>query len=190
MPVIYTEKYDHEIVKYNPRYYNDGCYTSEEWTDIDDDGEVYSGKVFTLSEYLEVEQRYINTIVDIMKIVGSKYLTAHYANLYYSDKDLLDSDFLSEVFSNSDFYDEDISLLHYFKTFDKKKRITIKMIDPIARLCMREYMFVTLVDRKHRLKFEFGYDLYLSATCGSINQEQFNKIVRKNDLYLAKNAKR
>ena len=183
-------KFDHKIIKSNPVDNKNGYYTRDEWTSRNNVGEVYNGKVFTLSEYLEVEQRYINTIVDIMKFVGSKYLTAHYANLYYSDKDLLDSDFLSEVFSNSDFYDEDIPLLHYFKTFDKKKRITLKMIDPIARLCMREYMFVTLVDRKHRLKFEFGYDLYLSATCGSINQEQLNKIVRKNDLYLAKNAKR
>jgi len=176
MPVIYTEKYDHEIVKYNPIYYNDGCYTSEEWTDIDDVGKVYDGKIFTISEYLEVEQRYINTIVDIMKFVGSKYLTVSYVELNRKSAE--------EQLLKSKFYDEDIPLLHYIKTFNQKKHITIKMIEPIGRLCMRGYLFVKLVERKHRLKFEFGYDLYLSATCGTINQEQLNQIVRKNDLYL------
>ena len=137
---------------------------------------MYDGKIFTISEYLEVEQRYINTIVDIMKFVGSKYLTVSYVELNRKSAE--------EQLLKSKFYDEDIPLLHYIKTFNQKKHITIKMIEPIGRLCMRGYLFVKLVERKHRLKFEFGYDLYLSATCGTINQEQLNQIVRKNDLYL------
>ena len=58
----------YRISKYNPKNRIDGVYTVDEWTDYSDIGMIFDGKVFTEQEYLEMENRYINCILDIYKI--------------------------------------------------------------------------------------------------------------------------
>ena len=76
----------HEIVKYRPEYYDEnGAYKANEWTSISDIGKSYDGKIFTLENYLRVEQRYIAVILSIMSRMDCKYLTVEYLEVDKND---------------------------------------------------------------------------------------------------------
>ena len=57
MPALSIYKYD----KSNPNYVDD-------WTAISDIGDSFYGKVLTLEDYLEVENRYVQTIEKILQL--------------------------------------------------------------------------------------------------------------------------
>ncbi|MBR5027862.1 MAG: hypothetical protein IKX51_01455, partial [Bacteroidales bacterium] len=73
----------HEIVKYHPEFYDDnGRYLKEEWTSFDDVGRVYGGKVVTIDDYLEIENRFIEITHAILEESGCKFVTLGYVENY------------------------------------------------------------------------------------------------------------
>ena len=54
--------------KYNPKYRENDIYSKDEWTSISDIGDIFNGKVFTQSEYLKIEGRYIACIAEIIRV--------------------------------------------------------------------------------------------------------------------------
>lgn len=61
----------YKISKYNPNNYNHGVYLLDEWTDFSDIGKIFNNNVFTMDEYLRVEQNYI---LFVMKIISEIHL--------------------------------------------------------------------------------------------------------------------
>lgn len=59
---------------------------------------------------------------------------------------------------------------------------TEKIID-IIRLSLREYIYVVLCNKEHKLHIKFGYDYYLNVSC-SLNCETLKNIVCREGLYL------
>lgn len=59
---------------------------------------------------------------------------------------------------------------------------TEKIID-IIRLSLREYIYVVLCNKEHKLHIKFGYDYYLNVSC-SLNCETSKNIVCREGLYL------
>lgn len=166
----------HEIVKYSPQKYDsNGVYTADEWTSRSDVGKHYDGKLFTLEEYLRVEQQYIDVILSVMKITNCKYMTIHYIE---ADKEYIVSQIIS-----SKFHKIDVPLLKSVPLLEEKRRIYIKKISDILRFCLREYAYIVLCNKEHKLQIEFGYDYYLKISC-SLNNETLKKVVNKEGLYL------
>ena len=58
------------ISKYNPSFRVDGVFLNDEWTDYSDVGKVFKGKVFTEIQYLEIEKKYIDCIITLLKMVN------------------------------------------------------------------------------------------------------------------------
>lgn len=59
------------ITKYNPRYRNKyGAYTKDEWTCYSEIGKKFDGIVFTLDDYVETENKYINAVMLIMECLN------------------------------------------------------------------------------------------------------------------------
>lgn len=56
-------------------------------------------------------------------------------------------------------------------------------ITDIIRLSLREYIYVVLCNKEHKLHIKFGYDYYLNVSC-SLNCETFKNIVCREGLYL------
>ena len=56
-------------------------------------------------------------------------------------------------------------------------------ITDIIRLSLREYIYVVLCNKKHKLHIKFGYDYYLNVSC-SLNCETLKNIVCREGLYL------
>ncbi|WP_254359520.1 hypothetical protein [Leyella stercorea] len=56
-------------------------------------------------------------------------------------------------------------------------------ITDIIRLSLREYIYVVLCNKEHKLHIKFGYDYYLNVSC-SLNCETLKNIVCREGLYL------
>ena len=56
-------------------------------------------------------------------------------------------------------------------------------ITDIIRLSLREYIYVVLCNKEHKLHIKFGYDYYLIVSC-SLNCETLKNIVCREGLYL------
>lgn len=56
-------------------------------------------------------------------------------------------------------------------------------ITDIIRLSLREYIYVVLCNKEHKLHVKFGYDYYLNVSC-SLNCETLKNIVCREGLYL------
>lgn len=64
----------HEIVKYNPLYFDlEGHYTKK-WTSQSDINKVFNEELFTIEEYMKIEQKYVDVVKELMRITGSSYL--------------------------------------------------------------------------------------------------------------------
>ena len=69
----------HEIVKYRPEFYDKkGRYQKDEWTSFSDVGKEYEGRIVTMEEYLEIENRFISITHAILEEAGCKYITLGY----------------------------------------------------------------------------------------------------------------
>ena len=53
----------------------------------------------------------------------------------------------------------------------------------VLRLALREYIYVELSNKAHKLFVKFGYDYYLNVAC-SLSNEVLEDIVRKEKLFL------
>lgn len=166
----------HEIVKYSPKNYdNNGAYKIDEWTSRSDIGKCYNGKVFTLDDYLKIEQQYIDAVLSIMSATESKYLTINYLEINKDD--------IIEHIKSSKFYDIDSPLLQSLSLLKENNRISYEQMSCVIRLCLREFAYLELSNNEHKLKIEFGYDYYLRVLC-SLDNTVLQSIVDKAGLYL------
>ena len=162
----------HEIVKYNPVYYDkNGVYTIDEWTSRSDVGKCYNGKTFSIEEYLKVEQQYIDVVLSVMDTAKCAYMTINYLEA--------DKDYIVDRIKSSKFYNIDFPLLLSLPLVAKGKKIYYKKIDNLIRLALREYLYVVLCNNKHKLQIEFGYDYYMkisSSLSNTVLQEKVSKV--------------
>ncbi|WP_455585545.1 hypothetical protein [Bacteroides sp.] len=168
----------HEIVKYNPLYFDlEGHYTKEEWTSRNDINKVYNGKLFTFEEYMKNEQKYVDAVKELMRITGSSYLSIFYMDSYYKSTGKY---MLSK---KNPFRDNDKPLFNTFIQLKQGKRFHLNNIDDIIYLNLREYVYTVLVNWKHNLEIRFGYDYYMTCNC-NVNQAILSERMQDIGLYL------
>lgn len=166
----------HEIVKYSPENYDEkGVYTKDEWISRSDIGTSYEGKPFTLEEYLDVEQRYVNVVLSVMNATNSKYVTIQYLEA--------DKAYVVKQIKASKFHEIDVRLLSSVPLLDEKRRISSTKISDVLRLALREYIYVVLSNKEHGVFVRFGYDYYLNIAC-SLGNDVLEDIVHKEGLFL------
>ena len=61
--------YHYKISKYNPKMFENGHYTLDEWTEYSDIGKVFNNQKLTLKDYCVVELNYINFIKDVIDFI-------------------------------------------------------------------------------------------------------------------------
>lgn len=65
--VVFDMKYQWRITKYNPIFRNEnGHYLLDEWICPSEIGKVLNGDLFTLENYLLIENAYIETIIEFL----------------------------------------------------------------------------------------------------------------------------
>ena len=161
-----------EIVKYSPWNYVNGSYIKDEWTDYSDIGKVFDDKLFTLEEYLLVEQKYVNVILTILDELHCKYIRLD--RWFKND---------AEDIKESRFPNVDYPLLRFAQSQKRGNRIDRVNIDKIIRLILRNYLGARLRNKKSKLLIEFGWDFYMYVQC-ELKEKRLREIVEKEGLYL------
>lgn len=169
-------KYGYEIVKYSPDGYDsNGCYQKDEWTSIADIGCSFHGQIFTFEEYTKVEDCYVNSVMEIIKISGVKYLTVGYIE---SSSEIVDEWYYKTPFST-----ENARLYTFAKTLHQGSQISMTNIPLVVKLCLRECLYAVLVNLKHNLQVDFGYDYYMHIHT-QVDENILQEIASRNKLFV------
>ena len=68
----------YRISKYNPKFRDKfGAFTIREWTSISDVGRIYGGKTFTMQDYFQTENQYINCFLELLNLAHCGTLKVH-----------------------------------------------------------------------------------------------------------------
>lgn len=166
----------HEIVKYNPAFYNEGgVYCKDEWTSVSDIGKSFNGKVLTQEEYFAVENKYVDAVCEILQVVGADSLTIEY--IEKQDK------WIEEQMANSNIPEQDFQLLPNAKSLKQGQTMSVNGFRNAARLCLREYIYAIFSSQACNLKIEFGYDYYMYIEC-PLSKEKLSDITARHSLFL------
>ena len=151
---LYWAVRTNEIVKYPPEGYDEnGIYRRDEWTDFRDIGKSFDGVVLTKEAYLEIENRYIECAVAIMEASRCKYLTIGYVDYYKN------------------------------KGYRYKDRVNKEQLRNVIRDIMRNKVWCVLVNLKHKVQIDFGWDYYMHVIC-PLGESCLRSIVESHNLYL------
>jgi hypothetical protein len=150
----------HEIVKYRPEFYDEkGHYQKDEWTSFSDVGKEYEGRIVTMEEYLEIENRFISITHVILEEAGCKYVTLGYIE-------------------NS-----------RRKKVKEGMRVSTSEIDYYLRLALRGKVFIVFINSSKGIQFDWSEDyLYMHLYC-RIPEDRLREIVESRGLYLDPRSK-
>ena len=167
---------NYSITKYNPKYRDDnGCYNKEEWTSISDIGKEYDGKVFTLGEYIDVENVYIHSILQILEYFKLDSLFVMELEKYSKVLNI------SETNKKNSLYTPDI--FEVFNKVEEGSELDNKMIENIIKLILRENLWCGLYSRKIHFIIKFGYDYYMNVICPILPLELI-KSIENNGIFI------
>ena len=155
------KKASHEIVKYEPQYYDEnGAYQKDEWTCFFDIGKEYEGKVVTMEDYLDVENRFIAVTRAILEAAGCTYVTLGYVEAIRG------------------------------KRVKEGMRVRVQKIDHYIRLVLRGKVWIVFINSSKGVQFDFSEDvMYMHLFC-RIPDEQLREIVESRGLYLDPRVKK
>ena len=164
------KKASHEIVKYEPQYYDEnGVYQKDEWTCFGDIGKEYEGKVVTMEDYLDVENRFIDIARTILETAGCTYITLGYIEVLGKRRP--------------------IEAMRRRMGLKEGMRIRVEKIDSYLRLALRGEAFIVFINTKKGIQFDFSDDvLYMHLYC-RIPEEELRTIVETRGLHLNPRAK-
>lgn len=165
----------HEIAKYSPACYDArGVCSQDEWSSFHDVNKQKGDGVLSLSEYLEVENNYIRTAIEILKKSDLQYLTIGY---------LEKSTFRTALFEDA--LSDRAELERMFSECFTGMRVSVRSNKMIwlLKLCLREKIWCIFVNFAHKFELSFGYDYYMILHA-AIPNEELQKIVERNHLYL------
>ncbi|AIQ14932.1 hypothetical protein [Paenibacillus durus] len=143
-------KYSYRISKYNPLNRNDnGTYAVNEWTSLSDVGRTYSGRKFTIEEYLCVEDKYVKAIKIFM----------YHLNITELQVETLDK-WNAELKSTRFHQHYNSTMKSVYSKIQESDIIQSPEIEQITRLILREDIWCKF---KYSSDFyvHFGYDYYM-----------------------------
>ncbi len=132
----------YRVTKYDPQFRDkNGYYTKDEWTDFSCIGISINGHVLSLSEYEEVEDRYISSIQLFLDCVNSNELRCNTVEKHLSSEKVPREfrDFYNKIHENS--------MIHK------------KELPKLLKMIMRNYIWCILLSDNTMIRF--GYDFYL-----------------------------
>jgi hypothetical protein len=167
------------IVKYPPQYYNKkGIYTKCEWTERDDVGLIFDNHLFTIEEYLLMEQKYVNAVLRIMELLNCKYLT-----ITYIAETSMGAKYNVKRMLVGDFFEYDKKYFDFYASIYEGKRLNIKQVEDLVRLNLRQLSCTSFGNEKHHLEFHFGNDFYMYCN-NQLSKEILKIEIEKIGLHL------
>ena len=126
---------------------------------FDDVGRVYGGKVVTIDDYLEIENRFIEITHAILEESGCKFVTLGYVENYRR------------------------------KAVKEGKRVHVSHLDYYLRMALRGEAFIVFINRSRGVQFDWSSDcLYMHLYC-RIPLNRLRSIVESRGLFLDPRSK-
>lgn len=150
--------------KYDPKYRTgDLVYTKDEWTSYHDIGKSFGGKIFTLEDYVQVEEKYVQTLNELFAICKSQRVQVNNLEKYF----------------------EPIELNDVFKSLSEGEYYKLNEIEDIIRLCIREYCWCEL-SLSNCINIKFGYDYYIHVELlnGVISLNKAHELIKSKGLFI------
>ncbi|MDR1688736.1 MAG: hypothetical protein LBS21_09030, partial [Clostridiales bacterium] len=144
------------ITKYNPENRNTkGVYLGDDWTSFNDVVKSSNNSILSFSQYLAVENLYVNTVKEFMKSVNLEQLLIDDLEKKFippNDKYLITS-----IIDVNSFY------------IQLKNGMSLKCValEVTIRLILREFIWAKLKSTMN-LEVHFGYDYYMYIGCSKL----------------------
>ena len=138
------------ITKYNPAYRDENHkYMNCEWTSISDRGKSFDGKKLSASDYIAVENSYIEAVLIFMNRLEITSLTV---------KKLEKTDNSFKLQKPSNLYSAE--MIKFYNSIENNIVIGKREIQYLCRLVLREHLWCKLEENK-TMFVHFGYDYYM-----------------------------
>lgn len=139
--------YQWRVTKYNPDFRDEnGYYTPEEWTCPSEIGKIILGKKFTLEEYLQVENAYVDTVINFIEGSGINSLRI----LQLSNWNISEEDKKSPLYE-TEFYELKLK---------EDMMVSINEIRLICKMVLRNFLDCQLY-LKDNFFVHFSWDYYM-----------------------------
>ena len=144
--------FNYQITKYNPVYRDEQRrYLRDEWTAYSDIGRKYNDEIFTLEQYLEIEDKYIQAIIQFMKC--NKVTSLRVTKLEKKSGPVRDTDWTQEM-------------KNIHENIKNRILVSEEDLENICRLILREYLWCRLRNDKN-MEVDFSYDYYMDIASKS-----------------------
>ena len=168
------------ITKYNPVFRNAlGHYLKDEWTSSSDIGESFEDKKLTLQEYLDVESKLTETIIELLKLHGCFELTIAVFCLYDDQNNLiscLSRQSAQSVIENvlednhKDLQKSSRELLRSVLDvvpIENGQKVNLQLANDLIKLCLRELLDLRLISSNNTYVF-LTHDYYVYVGTDSL----------------------
>ncbi|MED0668942.1 hypothetical protein P4S95_01725 [Aneurinibacillus aneurinilyticus] len=137
--------------------YKEGKETT--WTSISDIGKKFNGKIFTIQEYLSIEDLFIDAIKKFMVCSQTKYLFVNQVEKSF-ELDTLINNIKQKGLMNQ--YSK--QMLDFFHLVKEGNKLNMKQIEIISRLSLREDMWTQLSSQSMFVRFDYDYYVDIGST--------------------------
>jgi hypothetical protein len=163
----------YRVSKYNPKYRDsEGNYTKHEWWSYVEIGEMFDNKLFTIENYLLLENSYISTIKDLAKYL---YIKSLLISEMTKTEMLIPENFLKLYEDN---------LISYYNSLYENQEIPYSDLNKLLKLLLRQDITGHLEDKHSKLSIDFGYDYYMFIKTDKKNKTKLNEICNQNGLFM------
>ncbi|EON70271.1 hypothetical protein ABIA69_001690 [Lysinibacillus parviboronicapiens] len=132
---------------------------SPTWTSVSDIGTRYNGRIFTVNEYLTMEETFIKAIQVFMTSSTSTKLMVKQLEKPLS-LEVIEDDIVKKGFS----LEESKEMLNYFQIVEQGMSISFAEVEFIIRLALREYIWVELESETMFVRFDYDYYVDIGST--------------------------
>ena len=160
------------VTKYNPKHRNEeDVYLNDEWTSCHDIGKLFDGKVFTVNDYLAIENAYIEVVLSFMKNVNITTLKVKCLEKY--------NESVAPKDTSLGYTTEMIKL---YVELHEDSILGTEDIQNLCRLVLREQLWCKL-ENDHKMFVHFGYDYYMYIGC-LLKPENITDLIKGTGLFM------
>lgn len=161
-------KFNYRVTKYNPALRNEkGWYLMDDWVSYREIGRKFNNEVLTLDKYLEIENNYIQAIIQFMKCnkVTSFQIT-----------------WIEKRFDPEEDPNSTQEMINIRKNIKNRSFVSGEELEIVCKLMLRRYLWGLLKNDKN-MEIHFGSDYYMYILSKSACKKAISNI-KKTGLFV------
>lgn len=163
-------KFSYRVTKYDPAFRNEkGWYLKDDWTAYSDINREYNKETLTLDKYLEVENQYMQAIIQFMKC---NKVTAFQVTR------------ITRNFDPAEDPNSSQDMINIYKNIKNRSFVSEEELKNVCKLILRRYLWCLLRNDKN-MEVRFSHDYYMFIVSKSMCKKAISNI-EKSGLFVEK----